>query len=751
MTDRSEINAAAAADCTCADVPARTSDARTVADGPAHTADACTADACACADGPARTCACADDDKLPSVFDALARNFQNVFWIDLAGGMAKVLKLDGYITEGLDRNDHQYFPYESVLGRYLADRVHPDDRASLYDAICLESIREAFGAQEREELVGNYHILVDGETHSYQYNYYKMSGGFVVCGFQNIDAIIEETVARERLQREKEEAYKRELEEQVKIFDNLARNFRNVYVANIAEGTARILKLGDGYDLEAVTKLVGQTFSFQDILDEWIARRVHPDDRERLARMLALPHLRRVFAEREEYEGTYRSLDGGVMHNYQFRLSKLDEEGNVIAGFQIIDAMIEEHLAEDRLRREKEETHQRELIAAKEEADRANRAKTDFLLRMSHDIRTPLNGIVGMLDIAERFSDDLAKQAECREKVRESSQILLDLVNDVLDMSKLESGEIVLEHVPFDLGDMSREVYNAMYTQAKGRGLEIVQVCSDVPHTNVFGSPTHCKRLFMNLISNAVKYNKEGGKIYLGGREASFEGGVMTLEFTCRDTGIGMSPEFQEHLFEPFAQENADVHATYGGTGLGMSIAKSIVDKMGGSISFESVRGEGTTFTVLLPFEVDDSQKAANPADGAHEAASIEGLRVLLVEDNDLNLEIAQFLLEEEGALVEVARDGREAVDVFAASAPGHFDVVLMDVMMPVMNGYDATRAIRATGRPDAGSVPIVAMTANAFAEDKIQAREAGMTAHVAKPLDMGLLMETMVRLVRER
>ena len=694
----------------------------------------------------------ADDNTMSAVFDALARNFQNVFWVDLAAGTAKVLKLDGYVTKGLDRDDPRYFSYESVLGRYIADRVHPDDRASFRVALCLDSLREAFCAQGREELVGNYHVLIDDETHSFQYNYFKMSDGdFVVCGFQNIDAIIEETVARDRRQREKEEAYKRELEEQVKIFDSLARNFRNVYVANIVDGTARILKLGEGYDLDALTDVVGRTFPFQDIVDQWIAQRVHPDDRERITRVLALPHLRRVFRERDEFEGTYRSLDCGVMHNYQFRLSKLDDEGNIIAGFQVIDAMLEEHLAEDRRRREKEEAHQRELIAAKEEADRANRAKTDFLLRMSHDIRTPLNGITGMLDIAERFPDDLAKQAECREKVRDSSRILLELVNDVLDMSKLESGEIVLEHVPFDLGDVSREVFNTVREQAKERGLEVIQDCSDVPHTRVVGSPTHCKRLFMNLISNAIKYNKEHGKIYLGGRETSFADGVMTLEFTCRDTGIGMSPEFQGHLFEPFAQEHAEARTTYAGTGLGMSIAKSIVDKMGGSISFVSTQGEGTTFTVRLPLEVDASAQARRDEGEPHKAASIDGLCVLLVEDNDLNFEIAQFLLEEEGARVETARDGREAVDAFGASAPGHFDAVLMDVMMPVMGGYEATRAIRALEREDAAGVPIIAMTANAFAEDKIRAAEAGMDAHVSKPLDMGLLVETVARLASGR
>ena len=690
-----------------------------------------------------------EDDVYDSVLDVLARKFQNVFWIDLAKGEAKILKLDGYITQGLDRNDHQYFPYPVVLSNYVNDRVHPDDRETLAAALCVEHLREVFAS--RQEYVGNYRVLVDGEVHNYQYDYYKMlSGDYCVCGFQNIDAIIEETVARERTEREKETAYKKKLEEQVALLNNLTRSFRNVYVANVVKGTARILKLGEDYDAEVVTQMVGKTFPYEAVLSQWIDQRVVPEDRARMRKALSTETVREALKTQEEYVGSYRSYDLNHICNYQFSVSKVDEAGNVLLGFQIVDSIIEEHLAEERRQREKEEAFQRQLIAAKDEANRANEAKTEFLLRMSHDIRTPLNGIIGMLDIAERFPDDLERQTDCREKIRESSKILLELINEVLDMSKLESGEIVLEHVPFDIREVSRDVYYSIYKQAEERDVAIVEECCETPHPWLLGSPTHLKRLMMNIISNAIKYNKEHGKVFVTCREVSCEGGVASIQLKFQDTGIGMSEEFQKHLFEPFAQENAGSRSKYPGTGLGMSIAKSIVEKMGGTIEFESVKGEGTTFDIHVPLEVTEAPAGTEAVEVAAEA-SICGMNVLLVEDNDLNMEIANFVLCEAGANVAQAMNGAEAVEAFEHSELGHFDAILMDVMMPVMDGYAATRTIRGLARADAKSVPIIAMTANAFAEDKIAAREAGMNEHVSKPLDTELLVQTIARLVAAR
>ncbi len=385
-----------------------------------------------------------------------------------------------------------------------------------------------------------------------------------------------------------------------------------------------------------------------------------------------------------------------------------------------------------------------ELEKTKKEAEMANEAKTTFLLNMSHDIRTPLNGIIGMLDIAEHFPDDLDKQIECRDKIRDASQILLELVNEVLDRSKLESGEIVLEQVPFDLSTIIRDVYNAVMKQAEDRGIEIIEKDCHVEHLRLIGSPVHLKRIIMNILSNAIKYNKENGKIYVSCKEKEVKGNCVWLEFTCLDTGIGMSEEFQEHLFEPFTQENQSARSNFAGTGLGMSIVKSIIDKMQGTIKVESKKGEGSCFTILLPFTV-DFKREKSEAQEQKEVNTIQGVHILLVEDNDLNMEIAQFLLEKHGAIITQAWNGQEAFDIYEKNQE-QFDVILMDIMMPIMSGYEATEKIRSLNT----SIPIVAMSANAFVEDKIKAKEVGMNDYITKPFDENVAIKVIANQVKK-
>lgn len=390
------------------------------------------------------------------------------------------------------------------------------------------------------------------------------------------------------------------------------------------------------------------------------------------------------------------------------------------------------------------------LQESKKAAESANRSKTEFLLRMSHDIRTPINGIMGMLEIAEKCHDDIEKRDECREKIKDSSKLLLELVNETLDMSKLESGEIVLEHVSFHLFEICKEVYSSIKKLADDRGIEIVYSYGLDQNIRLIGSPLHIKRLMLNILSNAIKYNKENGKIYIRCNELENDGKTMQVAFQCRDTGIGMTQEFLEHVFEPFTQEESALHSKYAGTGLGMSITKSLVDKMGGTITVKSVKNEGTTFDVMLPFEMDQSLHKENLRETGMEQASLKDLNILLVEDNELNMEIAQFLLEEEGVNLTLAWNGEEALEQFEKSSIGQFDAILMDVRMPIMDGYEATKQIRACKRQDAKSIPIVAMTANAFTEDRFASKKAGMNAHLSKPLNMNLLIKTVAQLVGE-
>ena len=406
-------------------------------------------------------------------------------------------------------------------------------------------------------------------------------------------------------------------------------------------------------------------------------------------------------------------------------------------------------LAHRKQEQEKDEKYKAELLRTAKKAEAANEAKTEFLQRMSHDIRTPINGICGMINVADYYADNMEKQTECRAKIKEASHLLLELINEVLDMSKLESDEVVLEDIPFNLNSIFEEILGVIEHMAAEQNIRIIWEEKEVTHWNLIGSPVHVKRILMNILSNAVKYNKENGYVYISCREIpSKQTAMPTLEFVCRDTGIGMTEAFQKRIFEPFAQEHAGSRTKFAGTGLGMPITKKLVEKMGGTISFESKEGTGTTFVIRIPFQIDADMKDRNETEEKTET-SIQGLHVLLTEDNELNMEIAEFVLQNEGAVVTKAWNGQKAVDIFRKSRPGEFDAILMDIMMPVMNGYEAAKMIRSLDREDAKVIPIIAMTANAFTEDKMRAKEAGMDEHIAKPVDGKLLVKAINELVK--
>lgn len=388
------------------------------------------------------------------------------------------------------------------------------------------------------------------------------------------------------------------------------------------------------------------------------------------------------------------------------------------------------------------------LAKAAREASSANSAKTEFLRRMSHDLRTPINGIRGMVEVGNANADDLQKQTECRSKIWTASGLLLDLANEALDMSRLESGQVDLNLVPTNLVALNREVCDILERQAEERLVTIIcdQQTLDHPYARV--SVTHLKRLLLNIAGNAVKYNRQGGYVRLTCREVEPVDGVPVYEYTIADNGIGMSEEFQQHLYEPFSREEQQVEGASSGTGLGASIAKQLVERMGGTMSFTSALGQGTTFTICLPFEKckrSEIPQAVHVDAGDDDA--LQGLRVLLVEDNDLNAEIAQFTLDRAGAVVTHAKDGESAVETFAASEPYEYDVVLMDIMMPGIDGLEATRQIRALDREDAATTPIIAVSANAFADDRRLSREAGMNAHLSKPVSSQDLVEALAHI----
>ncbi len=383
-----------------------------------------------------------------------------------------------------------------------------------------------------------------------------------------------------------------------------------------------------------------------------------------------------------------------------------------------------------------------------EELRLANEVKSDFLARMSHDIRTPMNGIIGLLDIADRFADDPETVRKYHRKIRMATDYLLALINDVLNMSKLESGKVVLARESVYLRETMDNCKDILEARANEEGVTLDgSGLDDFNPPRVFTSPLHLRQILMNVIGNAIKYNKPGGRVEVSARILKQSEKYITCEFMVEDTGIGMSEEFQKHAFEPFSQENVDTHGELKGTGLGLSIVKRLVDAMGGSVQVVSRPGEGTRFIWVLRFEIDQNYREQE-VKHEPEPVDLEKCRVLAAEDNALNAEILQFILEDAGAKVVMTENGREAVEAYAASAPGSFDFILMDIMMPEMNGYEAAEAIRDLSREDAKTVPIIALTANAYTEDKQKALKAGMNDHIAKPVDMEKLLKTLQRYI---
>ena len=382
-----------------------------------------------------------------------------------------------------------------------------------------------------------------------------------------------------------------------------------------------------------------------------------------------------------------------------------------------------------------------------EKVRRANSAKSEFLSHMSHDLRTPINGILGMLSILEQSEGDLERQRDCRKKIRVSTKHLLSLVNDVLQVSKLESGRPTVVEEPFDLHDILENCVTILSSLAEETGIRLVLEEVDLEHSKLIGNPLHLEQILMNVIDNALRYNRPKGSVFVQAKEISCRGRIASFRFVIEDTGIGIGDDFKKHIFEPLTQEHQGARTNYNGVGLGMSIVKKLVDQMKGSIEIDSQLGKGSVVQITLPIRVDVTW-STRPVDKERNVqGNVAGMRVLLAEDNEINCEIMEFMLGEAGAEVVTANDGKRAVDAFAASAPGTFDCVLMDLMMPVMSGYEATRVIRGLDRPDAGTVPIIALSANAFDEDVAMAKDAGMNAHLPKPVDIKKMFKVMSRL----
>ena len=553
-------------------------------------------------------------------------------------------------------------------------------------------------------------------------------GGHLGCVRENLKSTV-------LLKKALDEATKRS-----EIISTIATLYVTIIHANVKERTYELLK---GHDL--VQKILGQKGKIDDVMERLPTAFAAMEGREKFREFLNFDTLTERLRNTNYVSTEFVSINGGWRLS-RFIVKSRDTQGNVVDVLYVVRDITEEKL--------RELMYQKQLKESMEDAQRANISKTAFLRRMSHDIRTPLNGIVGMIHIAQKHSNDVAKLQECRQKVLQSTDYLQKLINNVLDISKLESGSLVLEHKSFDMVELlsNNMTVVAMSAYENGVRFEGGVEANTIRHRYLIGSPVHLSRVLMNLASNAIKYNHFHGTVNVHCEELSDDGNIAVFKFVCSDTGLGMSEEFQKHAFDVFAQEGKQSTTTFSGSGLGLSIVKDIIELMGGMIELESKENVGSTFTVTVPFKIDhlvennDSQNDSCP-----QSMELSGKRVLLVEDNAINMEIAHAILEEEHLNITEAKNGKEALEIFQNSKLNEYDVIIMDVMMPVMDGLEATKAIRMLEREDAKRIPIIAMTANAFEEDRKACLDAGMNEHIGKPIDIPLLKRTITKAIGDR
>ena len=545
----------------------------------------------------------------------------------------------------------------------------------------------------------------------------------IIMGFRYIDDIVQEDMKK----KQQMEETMADLKLNNEIISAISKMYRIIYRMDLIHDTYEEIS-----SQESMHRLTGRNGKISVQFTKAGERFIAPEFQERMREFLDASTLAERLKNREEVSTEYRAITG-VWYQARFIVKLRNEAGEVTNVLYVTRDINDQKISELESREELRRTAQ--------EAEKANLAKTDFLRRMSHDIRTPINGIQGCVDIADRYPDDLELQQEARTRIRTASSYLLNLVNDVLDMNKLESGNIQLERKHFNLLELLHNTNEITRMQANESGVNYYVEDGEIIHTQLVGSPVHFQQILMNIGSNAVKYNHDGGSATVTCREVSYTDTTAEYELTCTDTGIGMSEEFQERAFEPFAQEGQSARTKYAGTGLGLAIARKLTELQGGTLFFESIQGKGTKFILHISFEI--SAEEQEKKSHMYQNCSVEGIQVLLVEDNELNMEIAEFLLKEEKVKVTKAWNGREAVEIFENSEPGYFDVILMDLMMPQMGGLEATRRIRKMDREDAKSIPIFAMTANAFLDDIAQSKAAGMNEHFSKPLQMEKVIDT--------
>ena len=654
------------------------------------------------------------------LLDKICADFTAVYYVELNTGSFEILHInDG--TNVKKMNLKQGDNFNSSADQYAVQYLYEKERQEFKDWISTGHLKEQLSRKERI----TYHYR--SKPNPNQHEFFEAQAAkiyedekhfFALVGFRHIDDIMEkETTIQNQLKQALDEARLSN-----EIISAIAKSYCSIYRIDVQKDFFEEIS----NDSE-IHKLTGNRGSASEKLYQLCDTMVASEYRSLIRPFLDVSTLSARLKTEEYISTEYRMCDGS-WHRMLFTVKKRDESGNVTHVLCTVRSI------SDSKRREED------LNFAAEAAKREAEMKTRFLATMSHDIRTPLNGIIGMVNMGNQYADDLQMQQKIREKAMEALKYLVSLVNDVLDMNKLQSGELKDQQILFDLTMVLREL-NQIYDERaakKGIRYEVDWKNSTYSHSALIGNPVYLGRILSNVMDNAIKFSQAGSVITVWVKEETLDDGRAFFTFYCKDQGVGMSEDFIAHAFDMFSQESKTSRSRYEGTGLGLAITKQLVDRMDGSIELKSEVGVGTTVIVKIPFKIDTQDKNSNLSDKpvSLDDYSVEGIRALVVEDNELNMEIARCILEDSGMEVTCAVDGQEAVEIFEKSAPDYFGVIYMDIMMPRMNGLDAARTIREMKRRDARRVPIIAMSANSFAEDIINSRLAGMNVHLAKPLD---------------
>ncbi len=650
------------------------------------------------------------------VLHALSVDYLGIYQVDLDTGECEVYRNSEGI--GLDWAVHFKDGYQTAMERYISKCVVPQDQEMLRAMTKKDYVL----AQLREKKKFSVRYQVEDDRSGLRYLEIHFSAterarteNCAIFAQRDVNAVVEQ-----------EEKYK--LEARQSLEDILEGARTGIWTIELEEGCQP--RMYADRTMRILLGLPGE-IGPEECYRHWFER-IEPDYiemvQEAVREMLEMGRAEVIYPWDHPALGKIYVRCGGVPDK------TFQKPGACMNGYH-------QDITETMVTRKKQEQSIMELL---ERVRRANSAKSEFLSHMSHDLRTPLNGILGMLAILEKSGDDPERQRECRRKIRVSAEHLLSLVNDVLQVSKLESGRPAAAEEPFDLCSVLEDCVTVLSFQAEERGIRLELEEPRLCHSRVVGDPLHLKQILMSVIDNAMKYNRPHGSVFVRAEETAFQDGTASYCFTVEDTGVGIGEDFKEHIFEPFTQEDQGARTHYNGAGLGMSIVKKLVDQMEGTVEIDSRVGRGSVVQILLPVRVDEAW-SGQPEDGDRDAQSdVAGMRVLLVEDNEINCEIVEYILREAGAEVVTANDGKAAVEAFRASPPETFDCILMDLMMPVMSGYEAARVIRSLDRTDAGTVSIIALSANAFEEDIALAKDAGMDEHLAKPVDMRTMLRVM-------